>query len=164
MDRLISQCAAHAQCSEAGTWLTSSLPSTALAALTAAHQDCSRGACYPPTGDLLLGRDGHLQVSSTCGLTGTEVFCTPFGQVSPIPRTVPQSWMLLVNDVSLYTCEQVAGAPFNHSVMEIVQMLLFICCVCRLIWHVSKKKQKMHLWMYISTACPNIYWITEDSA
>ncbi|KAJ8412103.1 hypothetical protein AAFF_G00143700 [Aldrovandia affinis] len=52
----------------------------ALAALTAAQQDCSRGACYPPTGDLLLGRDRHLQASSTCGLTGTEVFCTPFGQ------------------------------------------------------------------------------------
>ncbi|KAI1890736.1 hypothetical protein AGOR_G00156700 [Albula goreensis] len=52
----------------------------ALAALAAAQQDCSRGACYPPLGDLLLGRDRHLRSSSTCGLTGTEVFCTPFGQ------------------------------------------------------------------------------------
>ncbi|CAB1315349.1 unnamed protein product [Coregonus sp. 'balchen'] len=31
-------------------------------------------------GDLLLGRDRQLHASSTCGLTGSEVFCTLFGQ------------------------------------------------------------------------------------
>lgn len=34
-------------------------------------------------GDLLLGRGRQLHASSTCGLTGSEVFCTPFGQVRP---------------------------------------------------------------------------------
>uniref|UniRef100_A0A8C7TL51 Laminin N-terminal domain-containing protein n=1 Tax=Oncorhynchus mykiss TaxID=8022 RepID=A0A8C7TL51_ONCMY len=43
-------------------------------------RDCSRGACYPPMGDLLLGREHQLHASSTCGLTGSEVFCTYFGQ------------------------------------------------------------------------------------
>uniref|UniRef100_A0A3Q4IBR3 Laminin N-terminal domain-containing protein n=1 Tax=Neolamprologus brichardi TaxID=32507 RepID=A0A3Q4IBR3_NEOBR len=42
--------------------------------------DCSWGACYPPTDDLLLGRAHQLQASSTCGLTGSEVFCTPYQQ------------------------------------------------------------------------------------
>uniref|UniRef100_A0A8C7FF56 Laminin N-terminal domain-containing protein n=1 Tax=Oncorhynchus kisutch TaxID=8019 RepID=A0A8C7FF56_ONCKI len=42
--------------------------------LAATQRDCSRGACYPPMGDLLLGRDRQLHASSTCGLTGSEVF------------------------------------------------------------------------------------------
>uniref|UniRef100_A0A3Q1FLX8 Laminin N-terminal domain-containing protein n=1 Tax=Acanthochromis polyacanthus TaxID=80966 RepID=A0A3Q1FLX8_9TELE len=44
------------------------------------QDDCSRGACYPPSDDLLLGRARQLQASSTCGLTGSEVFCTPYQQ------------------------------------------------------------------------------------
>uniref|UniRef100_A0A4W4FK74 Laminin, beta 3 n=1 Tax=Electrophorus electricus TaxID=8005 RepID=A0A4W4FK74_ELEEL len=44
------------------------------------QQDCVRGACYPPIGDLLHGREQQLSASSTCGLIGTEVFCTPFEQ------------------------------------------------------------------------------------
>uniref|UniRef100_A0A8C7UK72 Uncharacterized protein n=1 Tax=Oncorhynchus mykiss TaxID=8022 RepID=A0A8C7UK72_ONCMY len=48
-------------------------------------RDCSRGACYPPMGDLLLGRGRQLHASSTCGLTGSEVFCTPFGQMKCCP-------------------------------------------------------------------------------
>lgn len=58
-------------------------PPPALTAVAATQRDCSRGACYPPMGDLLLGRDRQLHASSTCGLTGSEVFCTPFGQVRP---------------------------------------------------------------------------------
>ncbi|XP_062309966.1 laminin subunit beta-3-like [Osmerus eperlanus] len=50
----------------------------ALAAVAYAQTDCSRGACYPPTGDLLLGRGQLLYASSTCGLMGSEVFCSPF--------------------------------------------------------------------------------------
>ncbi|CAB1354088.1 unnamed protein product [Coregonus sp. 'balchen'] len=52
----------------------------ALTAVAATQRDCSQGACYPPMGDLLLGRDRQLHASSTCGLTGSEVFCTYFGQ------------------------------------------------------------------------------------
>ncbi|XP_038869312.1 laminin subunit beta-3-like isoform X2 [Salvelinus namaycush] len=52
----------------------------ALTAVAATQRDCSRGACYPPMGDLLLGRDRQLHASSTCGLAGSEVFCTYFGQ------------------------------------------------------------------------------------
>uniref|UniRef100_A0A8C7KW24 Laminin N-terminal domain-containing protein n=1 Tax=Oncorhynchus kisutch TaxID=8019 RepID=A0A8C7KW24_ONCKI len=51
--------------------------------LAATQRDCSRGACYPPMGDLLLGREHQLHASSTCGLAGSEVFCTYFGQVRP---------------------------------------------------------------------------------
>nr|XP_015198236.1 PREDICTED: laminin subunit beta-3 [Lepisosteus oculatus]XP_015198237.1 PREDICTED: laminin subunit beta-3 [Lepisosteus oculatus] len=52
----------------------------ALSALALAQQDCSQGACYPSTGDLLIGRATQLKASSTCGMTGIEVFCTPLGQ------------------------------------------------------------------------------------
>ncbi|XP_062402110.1 laminin subunit beta-3 isoform X2 [Sardina pilchardus] len=60
------------------TWIL--LQVAALAAVSLAQQDCYRGACYPPTGDLLIGREQQLRATSTCGLTGTEVFCTPYGQ------------------------------------------------------------------------------------
>lgn len=52
-----------------------------MAAVSQAQTDCSRGACYPPSNDLLLGRAHQLQASSTCGLTGSEVYCTPYQQV-----------------------------------------------------------------------------------
>ncbi|XP_039538072.1 laminin subunit beta-3 [Pimephales promelas] len=60
------------------TWIFLSL--AALSALCVAQQDCARGACYPPTGDLLLGREQNLRASSTCGLMGSEVVCAPHGQ------------------------------------------------------------------------------------
>ncbi|KAA8593691.1 hypothetical protein FQN60_009807 [Etheostoma spectabile] len=52
----------------------------AIAAVSQAQTDCSRGACYPPSSDLLLGRAQQLHASSTCGLTGSEVYCTPYEQ------------------------------------------------------------------------------------
>ncbi|KAM7006218.1 laminin subunit beta-3 [Tautogolabrus adspersus] len=52
----------------------------AIAAASQAQTDCSRGACYPPSNDLLLGRADRLHASSTCGLTGSEVYCTPYQQ------------------------------------------------------------------------------------
>ncbi|XP_046730465.1 laminin subunit beta-3 isoform X1 [Silurus meridionalis] len=52
----------------------------ALAAVCMAQQECVSGACYPPLGDLLKGRETVIRASSTCGLTGIEVFCTPLGQ------------------------------------------------------------------------------------
>ncbi|KAM9184921.1 laminin subunit beta-3 [Mergus octosetaceus] len=48
--------------------------------LLGAQHDCSRGACYPPRGDLLLGRVQHLRASSTCGLTKPETYCMPHGE------------------------------------------------------------------------------------
>ncbi|XP_036007193.1 laminin subunit beta-3 [Fundulus heteroclitus] len=52
----------------------------AMMAISEALNDCSLGACYPPSKDLLLGRSHHLRASSTCGLTGSEIYCTPFQQ------------------------------------------------------------------------------------
>ncbi|KAK7136543.1 hypothetical protein R3I93_016770 [Phoxinus phoxinus] len=60
------------------TWIVLSL--AALSAVCVAQQDCARGACYPPMGDLLLGREKNLRASSTCGLMGSEVVCAPHGQ------------------------------------------------------------------------------------
>ncbi|KAF6732267.1 Laminin subunit beta-3 [Oryzias melastigma] len=51
-----------------------------LSAACRAQTDCSLGACYPPSQDLLLGRVQQLRASSTCGLTESEVFCTLYQQ------------------------------------------------------------------------------------
>ncbi|XP_004375250.1 laminin subunit beta-3 [Trichechus manatus latirostris] len=52
----------------------------ALPSLLHAQQACSRGACYPPVGDLLVGRTQFLRASSTCGLTKPETYCTQYGE------------------------------------------------------------------------------------
>ncbi|XP_070280772.1 laminin subunit beta-4 [Myotis yumanensis] len=40
-----------------------------------AEDKCNRGACHPPTGNLLVGRSTQLTASSTCGLDGAQKYC-----------------------------------------------------------------------------------------
>ncbi|CAH6789695.1 laminin subunit beta-3 [Phodopus roborovskii] len=51
-----------------------------LPGLLCAQQACSQGACYPPFGDLLIGRTQLLRASSTCGMTKPETYCTQYGE------------------------------------------------------------------------------------
>uniref|UniRef100_A0A8C3WIV7 Laminin subunit beta 3 n=1 Tax=Catagonus wagneri TaxID=51154 RepID=A0A8C3WIV7_9CETA len=51
-----------------------------LPSVLCAQQACSRGACYPPVGDLLVGRTRFLRASSTCGLTKPETYCTQYDE------------------------------------------------------------------------------------
>nr|XP_004652732.2 laminin subunit beta-4 [Jaculus jaculus] len=39
------------------------------------HEECSRGACRPAPGNLLVGRSAQLTASSTCGLNGAQKYC-----------------------------------------------------------------------------------------
>ncbi|XP_061583968.1 laminin subunit beta-3-like [Cololabis saira] len=52
----------------------------AISAVSEGQNDCSFSACYPPSNDLLLGRGHQLRASSTCGLTGSELYCTLYQQ------------------------------------------------------------------------------------
>ncbi|XP_060052389.1 laminin subunit beta-4 [Erinaceus europaeus] len=46
-----------------------------LLSYTKAQDECSRGACHPTTGNLLVGRSAQLIASSTCGLNRAQKYC-----------------------------------------------------------------------------------------
>uniref|UniRef100_A0A8D1WJW3 Laminin subunit beta 4 n=1 Tax=Sus scrofa TaxID=9823 RepID=A0A8D1WJW3_PIG len=46
-----------------------------LLSYTEAQEECSKGACRPLTGNLLVGRSEQLTASSTCGLGGAQKYC-----------------------------------------------------------------------------------------
>ncbi|XP_006893076.1 PREDICTED: laminin subunit beta-2-like [Elephantulus edwardii] len=64
---------------------------------------CSSGSCYPPTGNLLIGRGQRLNASSTCGRRGPEPYCV-----------VTQ----LQDSENCYFCDP--GAQRGHSIENVI--------------------------------------------
>lgn len=48
---------------------------------------CEHGSCYPPTGNLLIGRRSQLRATSTCGLQKPERFCITSEIISHLKKT-----------------------------------------------------------------------------
>lgn len=44
-------------------------------------QECKWGACYPQMGEVQMSKEIDFKASSTCGLNGIEVYCTPLPQL-----------------------------------------------------------------------------------
>ena len=51
------------------------LPRHGLGKLTRASFNCTNSDCYPPAGDLILGRKKLLYANSTCGSSYPEKYC-----------------------------------------------------------------------------------------
>jgi hypothetical protein len=67
--------------------------------------NCSKGGCYPETGDLLIGRTKFLHASSTCGLTQPERYC-----VLGTTR----------NPTKCFVCDSSAENENSHGIQNVV--------------------------------------------
>lgn len=91
------------------------------------RNNCTHQVCFPPIGNLLIGRRNFLYANSTCGLENAERFCILGDSFSPISHD--SFFMLVENEVEkrsrCLVCDSREPYSSNHNSHRIENVISF---------------------------------------